>query len=64
MDTESAAVERYAMSTCSYEASELGDLLGEISFERVEVHTSVAAGEGGATPDLFGLTASRELDAA
>ena len=56
---DTARVERHAMSTCSHDAHELVDLLSTIGFEQIDTHRSLADDDGGATPDLFGMTAVR-----
>lgn len=56
---ETARVERYAMSTCSYDARELVDLLAAIGFVEVRTHASLTGDDGGATTGLFGMTAVR-----
>ena len=56
---ETARVERYAMSTCSYDARELVDLLAAIGFADVRTHPSLTDDDGPAEPGLFGMTAVR-----
>ena len=56
---ETARVERYAMSTCSYDARELVDLLTAIGFGQVRTHPSLTGDDGPAAPGLFGMTAVR-----
>ncbi|MCY4029309.1 MAG: class I SAM-dependent methyltransferase [Acidobacteria bacterium] len=56
---ETARVERYAMSTCSYDARELVDLLAAIGFAEVRTHPSLTDDDGPAAPGLFGMTAVR-----
>ena len=56
---DTARVERYAMSTCSYDAHELVDLLAAIGFGQVRSHPSLTGDDGPAAPGLFGLTAVR-----
>ena len=57
--TETARVERYAMSTCCYDARELVDLLAAVGFVEVRTHASLTGDDGGATTGLFGMTAVR-----
>ena len=59
VDAATAAVERYAMSTCSYDDAELVDILRTVGFERIDTHLSLGGNAADATPGLFGLTASR-----
>ena len=54
---ETARVERYAMSTCSYDARELVDLLATVGFGQVQTHPSLTGGR--AVGGLFGMTAVR-----
>ena len=56
---DTARVERYAMSTCSYDARELVDLLAAIGFVEVRTHPSLTGDDGGATTGLLGMTAVR-----
>ena len=56
---ETASVERYAMSTCSYDAHELVDLLATIGFEQINTHPSLTDDDDRAAPGLFGMTAVR-----
>ena len=56
---DTARVERYAMSTCSYDARELVDLLAAIGFVEVRTHPSLTGEDGPAEPGLFGMTAVR-----
>ena len=56
---ETARVERYAMSTCSYDASELVDLLAAIGFVEVRTHPSLTGDDGCTSPGLLGMTAVR-----
>ena len=56
---ETARVERYAMSTCSYDARELVDLLAAVGFVEVRTHPSLTGDDGPAEPGLFGMTAVR-----
>ena len=56
---EPARVERYAMSTCSYDARELVDLLAAIGFVEVRTYPSLTGDDGPAAPGLFGMTAVR-----
>ena len=56
---ETARVERYAMSTCSYDARELVDLLAAVGFGQVRTHPSLTGEDGPASPGLFGITAVR-----
>ena len=56
---DTARVERYAMSTCSYDARELVDLLAAIGFAQVRTHPSLTGDDGPAAPGLFGMTAVR-----
>jgi SAM-dependent methyltransferase len=59
VDAESAAVRRYAMSTCSYTPDELSGLLTTIGFKDVGLHASLAGQDEPATPGFFALVASR-----
>ena len=56
---DTARVERYAMSTCSYDPQELVDLLAAIGFGQVRTHPSLTGDDGPAAPGLFGMTAVR-----
>ena len=56
---ETARVERYAMSTCSYDARELVDLLAAVGFGQTRTHPSLTGEDGPASPGLFGITAVR-----
>ena len=56
---ETARVERYAMSTCSYDPRELVDLLAAVGFGEVRTHPSLTDDDGPAAPGLFGMTAVR-----
>ena len=56
---DTARVERYAMSTCSYDAQELVDLLAAIGFGQVRTHPSLTGDDGPASSGLFGMTAVR-----
>ena len=56
---DTARVERYAMSTCSYDERELIDLLAAIGFAQVRTHPSLTGQDGPAAPGLFGITAVR-----
>ena len=56
---DTARVERYAMSTCSYDAHELVDLLAAVGFVEVRTHPSLTGDDGPAEPGLFGMTAVR-----
>lgn len=59
VQADTARVERYAMSTCSYDARELVDLLETLGFAEVRTHPSLTGDDGPATPGLFGMTAVR-----
>ena len=59
IDSETAAVERHAMSSCSYDRDELANILRSIGFDHVVTHRSLTGEEEGATPGLFALEASR-----
>ena len=59
VDAETAAVDRYAMSTCCYDRGELESLLRAIGFDRVETCPSLAGSETAATPGHFAIAASR-----
>jgi DNA phosphorothioation-dependent restriction protein DptG len=59
IDSETAAVERHAMSSCSYDRDELANILQSIGFDHVVTHRSLTGEEDGATPGLFALEASR-----
>ena len=59
IDAETGAVDRYAMSTCSYDADELVRILRSVGFERVVTHQSLTGDEAAASPGLFALAASR-----
>ena len=59
IDAKSAAVQRHAMSTCSYTADELSTLLEEVGFENVHIHASLTGDGETATPGLFAVVASR-----
>ena len=56
---DTARVERYAMSTCSYDERELVDLLAAIGFAEVRTHPSLTGDDGPAAPGPFGMTAVR-----
>jgi len=56
---DTARVERYAMSTCRYDAHELVDVLAAIGFGQVRTHPSLTDDDGPAEPGLFGMTAVR-----
>ena len=56
---DTARVERYAMSTCGYDARELVDLLAAVGFGQVRTHPSLTGDDGAAEPGLFGITAVR-----
>ena len=56
---DTARVERYAMSTCSYDARELVDLLSAVGFAQIRTHPSLTGEDGPAEPGLFGITAVR-----
>ena len=47
------------MSTCSYEAQELVDLLPTLGFEEIRTHPSPTDDDVGADPGLFGMSAIR-----
>ncbi len=59
IDSETATVERHAMSSCSYDRDELADILRSIGFDHVAAHRSLAGEEDAATPGFFALEASR-----
>ncbi len=59
IDAESAAIRRYAMSTCSYTAAELTAMLEQVGFEKVQIHESLTGEVETATPGLFVMEASR-----
>ena len=59
IDAETAAVECFAMSTCSYDSDELMRVLRSVGFERIVTHPSLSGDEASATPGLFVLEASR-----
>ena len=56
---DTARVERYAMSTCSYDAQELFDLLATIGFEEIRRRPSLTDDDAAADLGLFGMTAVR-----
>ena len=56
---DTARVERYAMSTCSYHPRELVDLLATVGFGQIRTHPSLTGEDGPAEPGLFGITAVR-----
>ena len=58
IDTETGVVDRYAMSSCSYEGDELVDILRSVGFDTVVSYPSLTGGQG-ATPGLFTFPASR-----
>jgi len=59
IDTDMAVVDRYALSTCSYEEEELRTLLVEVGFEQVATHPSLTGDATSGTTGLFVVTASR-----
>jgi len=56
---DTACVERYAMSTCRYDAHELVELLAAVGFGQIRTHPSLTGDDGPAEPGLFGMTAVR-----
>ena len=59
IDAETGAVDRYAMSSCSYDGDELVSVLRSVGFERIVTHQSLTGDGAAATPGLFALAASR-----
>jgi SAM-dependent methyltransferase len=57
--TDTAAVERYAMSVSSYDTGELGHLLSSLGFDEVQTHTTLADDPDVQTPGLCAVTATR-----